>query len=370
MPSSPTSPRDRLATLLGGATAAGSFSARRTARPDGLRLEVTGVGPITLPVSVGQAKQLCLIGRPARFGKGEQTMLDAKVRDTWEVPKSRVKIDKRQWNSTLRPALDRLRVDLGLPQGCQLGAEFHAMLVYSPGQFFAPHQDSEKADTMIGTLVVTLPSASTGGVLVVEHAGQTVTYRSSKASLSFVAFYADCRHEVRPVTSGYRVVLTYNLVLNGDTVAAAAGQADPGLAAELASCLTDHFADSDTPTRLVYLLDHEYTQRALGWARLKGADATRAAAVRAAAHAADCEVALALAEVHETWSTEDAEPWGRRGCSAELPGSSSWYRPDLTSRNMDSGVPMNRFQSRADAHARARAALAELLSMRPVCPAP
>ncbi|HET8684734.1 MAG TPA: 2OG-Fe(II) oxygenase [Micromonosporaceae bacterium] len=313
MPSPATFPRDRFASLLGGAAVAGSFSARRTARPDDLRLEVSGVGPITLPVPVRQAKELCLIGRPAQFGKGEQTLLDAKVRDTWEIPKSRVKIDKRQWSATLRPVLDRLRAELGLPEGCELGAELHSMLVYAPGQFFAPHQDSEKADAMIGTLVVTLPSASTGGVLVVEHAGRTATYRSSKESLSFVAFYADCRHHVRPVTSGYRVVLTYNLLLKGDTVSAAAGRADPGLAAALASCLNEHFGDSDEPTRLVYLLDHEYTQRALGWARLKGDDASRAAMVRAAAHAAGCEVALALAEVHETWDTEEAEPWGRRG---------------------------------------------------------
>lgn len=313
MPSPAAFPRDRFASLLGETAVAGAFSARCTARPDDLRLEVSGVGPIALPVPVQQAKELCLIGRPAQFGKGEQTLLDAKVRDTWEIPKSRIKIDKRQWNATLRPVLDRLRAELGLPDGCELGAEFHSMLVYAPGQFFAPHQDSEKADAMIGTLVVTLPSASTGGVLVVEHAGRTATYRSSKESLSFIAFYADCRHHVRPVTSGYRVVLTYNLILKGDTVAAAAGRADSGLAAELASCLNEHFGDSDEPTRLVYLLDHEYTQRALSWARLKGDDATRAAMVRAAAHAADCEVALALAEVHETWSTEDAEPWGRRG---------------------------------------------------------
>jgi 2OG-Fe(II) oxygenase superfamily len=304
VPSTAIFPRDRFASLLGGAAIAGSFSARRTARPDDLRLEVDGVGPIALPVSVRQAKQLCLIGRPARFGKGEQTLLDAKVRDTWEIPKRRIKIDKRQWNATLRPVLDRLRADLGLPEECELGAEFHSMLVYAPGQFFAPHQDSEKADAMIGTLVVTLPSASAGGVLVVEHASQTATYRSSKESLSFVAFYADCRHHVRPVTSGYRVVLTYNLLLKGDTVAAAAGRADPGLVAELAGCVNEHFGDSvdsEEPARLVYLLDHEYTQRALGWARLKGDDASRAAMVRAAAHAADCEVALALAEVHETW---------------------------------------------------------------------
>ncbi len=316
MSSAVTFARDRFASLLGDAVTAGAFSARRTARLDDLRLEVRGVGPIVLPVSVRQAKELCLTGRPARFGKGAQTLLDAKVRDTWEIPKSRVKIDKRRWDVTLRPVLDRLRADLGLPAGCGLTAGFHSMLVYAPGQFFAPHQDSEKADGMIGTLVVTLPSASRGGVLTVEHGGRTATYRSSKELLSFVAFYADCRHHVRPVTSGYRVVLTYNLLLKGDTVAAAAGLVDPGLAADLARCLDEHFDDADEPTRLVYLLDHEYTQRALGWARLKGSDASRAAVIRAAAEAADCEVALALAEVHETWSAEEAEPsWhrGRRG---------------------------------------------------------
>jgi hypothetical protein len=313
MSSAVTVARDRFASLLGEAATPGTFSARRTAHPDDLRLEVRGVGPITLPVPVGQAKELCMIGRPARFGKGEQTLLDAKVRDTWQIPKSRIKIDKRQWDATLRPILDRLRADLGLPEGCELTAGFHSMLVYAPGQFFAPHQDSEKADGMIGTLAVTLPSAAKGGVLVVEHAGQTATYRASKESLSFVAFYADCRHHVRPVTSGYRVVLTYNLLLKGDTVASAAGRTDPGLAAELTRCLDEHFDDSDEPTRLVYLLDHEYTQRALGWARLKGSDASRAATVRAAAQAADCEVALALAEVHETWSADEAEPSWHQG---------------------------------------------------------
>ena len=287
--------RDRFARLLNEAAAPGAFSARRTARPGDLRLEVRGVGPIALPVPVGQAKELCLIGRPARFGKGEQTLLDAEVRDTWQIPKSRIKIDKRQWNATLGPILDRLRVDLGLPDGCKLTADFHSMLVYAPGQFFAPHQDSEKADGMIGTLVVTLPSTAKGGVLVVEHAGRTTTYRASKESLSFVAFYADCRHQVRPVTSGYRVVLTYNLLLKGDTVASAAGQADPGLTAELARCLDEHFNDSDEPTRPGLSSRPRVHPARLGWARLKGNDASRAAAIRAAAQAADCEVALALA---------------------------------------------------------------------------
>ncbi len=67
-----------------------------------------------------------------------------------------------------------------------------------------PHQDSEKDDTMIGTLVVSLPSSHTGGELLIEHDGKTVTYQASAAEVSVAAFYADCRHQVKPVGTGYR----------------------------------------------------------------------------------------------------------------------------------------------------------------------
>ncbi|GAA2603324.1 2OG-Fe(II) oxygenase [Paractinoplanes durhamensis] len=341
MPSPVVSPRDRLASLLGESVAAGAFSARRTARPDDLRLDVQGVGPIVFPVTAGQAKQLCLIGRPARFGKGEQTLTDAGVRDTWEIPKSRIGIDKRRWDETLRPVLQGLRDDLGLPRGCELAAEFHSMLVYAPGQFFAAHQDSEKADAMIGTLVVTLPSASKGGVLSVEHAGRAETYRASKELLTFVAFYADCRHHVEPVTSGYRVVLTYNLLVRGDTVASAAGSVDPGLVTKVTDCLVEHFAGSaDEPGRLVYFLDHEYTQRALGWDRLKGDDAGRAAVVRAAAQAAGCEATLALAEVQETWSTSEPEQSWSRGRY----GGRYWADEDEEEDDFDGGTESGEYE--------------------------
>ena len=53
--------------------------------------------------------------------------------------------------------LDGVRDELGLPPTTKLRAELHAMLVYGKGQFFLPHQDSEKDDAMVGTLTVTLP---------------------------------------------------------------------------------------------------------------------------------------------------------------------------------------------------------------------
>jgi hypothetical protein len=42
------------------------------------------------------------------------------------------------------------------------------------------------------------------------------TCRGSRKPLSFVAFYADCHHQVRPVLAGFRVVLTYDLMLAGE----------------------------------------------------------------------------------------------------------------------------------------------------------
>jgi len=302
---------DRLAELLARSSGQEAFSASATAPSGSLPLEVRGVGPIKLPVSQIQAKQLCLLGRPAQYGQGERTLLDRGVRDTWEIPKSRVKIDKRRWGQTLLPVLERLGRELGLPAGRTLRAELHSMLVYAPGQFFLEHQDSEKEDAMVASLVVGLPSTFKGGALEVRHGGKTITYRGSKKALSFVAFYSDCRHQVTPVSSGYRVVLTYNLLLR-DARAGSAIDPNPELVDELARCLEEHFASPDGPDRLVYLLDHEYTPRGLDFTRLKGADAHRAPLLRAAAEHAGCEVALALANVKETWSAYEAgelEPW-------------------------------------------------------------
>jgi hypothetical protein len=100
---------------------------------------------------------------------------------------------------------------------------------------------------MIGSLVVTLPASFKGGALIVEHGGEMATYRSSKTSLSFVAFYADCRHQIRPIKSGHRIVLTYNLLLDGETDTAAT-DVIPGVLDALARCIDEHFT-TPVPSR-------------------------------------------------------------------------------------------------------------------------
>ncbi|UIX32030.1 2OG-Fe(II) oxygenase [Streptomyces sp. GQFP] len=313
-------PRERLAGLLGGAKKAGAFSARLEAPVAGLGLEVAGVGPVRLPLRAPQVKRLISVARPALFGRGEQTLSDTRVRDTWQILPDQLSLAGPSWPSLLSGALEHFRDALGLPAATRLRAEPHAMLVYGKGQFFLPHQDSEKDDAMVGTLVLSLPSAHTGGELVVEHAGHQCVYSASKTDLTLVAFYADCRHQVTPVRTGYRVTLTFNLLAEPGTSAEASGPL-----AELAHSLRRHFGspakprygtrELDPPTRLVYLLDHEYTQRGLSWERLKGADAGRAALLRAASGQAGCESVLALAEVKETWDAypEGDDPWDDHG---------------------------------------------------------
>lgn len=245
------------------------------------------------------------------------------MRDTWELTPAQVTLGGPEWNAHLEAALTRFREELGLPADSRLRAELHSLLVYGKGQFFLPHQDSEKHDDMVATLVATLPSVHTGGELVIDDGGAQQTYRGSRDDLVLVAFYADRRHEVRPVRSGYRVTLTFNLMLTGPTPTSHAGPVE-----QAAQHLTDHFTSRPTsrygdrdlgePIRLAFLLDHEYSQAGLKSGRFKGADAERVAVLRAAAEQVGCEIVFALAEVKETWDAIPAqESWGHR-----------WYEDD------------------------------------------
>ncbi len=82
------------------------------------------------------------------------------------------------------------------------------------GSFFVQHRDTEKATGMFATLVIVLPSNYSGGELVIRHGEQVVTlnmHRDEPSELTFAAFYADCVHEVQPITQGCRLTLIYNL---------------------------------------------------------------------------------------------------------------------------------------------------------------
>ena len=271
----------------------GDFCTRISMPVEDLQIQIGDGPPLAWPLTYDVATALIERARPAKFGWRDQTLQDERVRNTWEIPKSRVKIDKRRWNKTLHPLLNDIKKGLGLDMGVALTASLHNMLIYEVGQFFQPHQDSEKEEGMVATLVIALPCAHTGGSLVVDHAGtrkRVHTSRAAKDKLTCIAFYADCHHEVKRVTSGYRVVLTYNLLLTGAAEALRPARSGDADTASLARALGDYFDQctdepkalytygrrQPSPPKWVYLLDHQYTEKSLRWNQLKNGDGLKA----------------------------------------------------------------------------------------------
>ncbi len=319
---------DQVEAALAAIKPEGTFAVELACPSTDLAITVKGLGPLRLPLSATTVRSLLALASPAPFGRRDKTLRDPGVRDTWQIARNRLAIDARKWDRTLAPLLATVREKLGLSPEGKLVAVLDKMLVYTPGQFFAAHQDSERDDDMVGSLVVTLPSTSSGGEVVVEHHGEKKVFRGKKRGprdLSVLAFYADCHHEVRPVTSGYRVVLTYHLHHRVDarakTAAATAPLSDSAAVDRLTERVKTYFATpivrrytndpAERPDRLVYLLDHQYTEKSLAWTRLKNGDRLRVAALRTVAERLDCECWLTLADVHENWSCEE-EDWDYR----------------------------------------------------------
>lgn len=274
------------------------------------RIDVDDFGEVHTPLKPADLQRLLSVAQPAAYGKGKQTLVDRQVRDTWQIPPALVTVD---WHGRLDDVLESARRALGLPVGAALRAQFHSMLVYERGQFFLPHQDSQKTEDMVATLVVTMPSPGTGGELVVHDGEHSTTFDGSRDEARLVVFYSDRLHEVLPVRTGHRLALTYNLLVSGDT----RGVETPAdTRTQVTALLREYFSTPQSspyggaarvPTRLAYLLDHEYPERGLSLTRLKGADAVAAGALAAAAKDADCEVVLALTEVHEVRDGEDTD---------------------------------------------------------------
>lgn len=152
-------------------------------------------------------------------------------------------------------------------------AEPYKLLLYEEGSFFKRHKDSEKAPGMIGTLVICLPSKHEGGSVHLSHAGKKYVFNTDKASefgLTSLSWFSDVTHEIKPLQSGYRLVLTYNIVYTSGVRMSA------GLVGEQSNQLSRVLTRWQTKVqfceKLVYKLAHKYTQSSLSLNNLKGRD--------------------------------------------------------------------------------------------------
>ncbi len=298
---------DELAAVLQTVQTPGSFFAGGVCAMHSPSLQVAGVGPVALPLLASQALALIAAAERAPYGRGEDTVVDTTVRRTWQIGAEQLQIEGKGWAQTLQTVTDRVATALGA--GTEVGAELYKLLVYDEGSFFVNHRDTEKTPRMFGTLIIGLPSLHAGGDLLVRHRGQEARLSlrvADPSELAYAAFYADCVHEVLPITSGYRLALVYNLVRTGSGRAPQAPNYEPQTAAlaQLLKRWASQAPDENTPQQLVYPLDHAYTPAELSFQSLKGADAAGAAVLATASEQAGCELHLALMQIEQSGSAE------------------------------------------------------------------
>jgi predicted 2-oxoglutarate/Fe(II)-dependent dioxygenase YbiX len=229
-------------------------------------LTISDIGEVSFPLNEEQAKKIIKVAHKAPFGKGSETILDTNVRSAWEIDANNISFRNPNWDSFIQKVIKKVKEDLGLTDYV-ISSQVYKLLIYEEGDFFLPHKDSEKEKGMFGSLVLSFPSNYTGGELVMNFEGEQLIADFSSPNdykIHYAAFYADCDHEVKKLTSGYRICLVYNLI-----------QQEVGTKIELQSLnnyvdkLTTIFTTHPTEKPLIVLLGHQYTPENFSYDSLK-----------------------------------------------------------------------------------------------------
>ncbi|KAF2785805.1 hypothetical protein K505DRAFT_261308 [Melanomma pulvis-pyrius CBS 109.77] len=242
---------------------------------------VDGGEPIALPLSEEAAQNLASKSDKAPFGKHRRTLVDETVRKTLQIGADRISFQNPQWDGFVHKLVQRVVHELGVPpapRGSNVRAELYKHLLYEPGAMFKPHKDTEKNPGMFGTLVICLPSEHTGGAVCLQHGKDSLQLSTAETSAYdsyYLAWYADVTHEIKPVQTGYRWALAYNLIIDYDDSRLSASVLDSQIQS-LVQVLSHWETLQYPPDFLVYPLDHQYTLRNLRLSSLKGLDYQRA----------------------------------------------------------------------------------------------
>lgn len=176
---------------------------------------------------------------------------------------------------------------------------------------------SEKAPGMFATLIVCLPSPHVGGDVCLKHENESMRLSTSEMQPSYLCWYSNVEHEVKPVTEGYRLVLTYNLIRTdmGDSPTSAPVNESNVYEQEHYSGLSTALQKwtqldieqmpsnyKDWSKELIYRLEHRYTEASLGIKRLQVADLAKAKALQHFAQKYKFTILLATMErfVHQS----------------------------------------------------------------------
>jgi hypothetical protein len=243
---------------------------------------------VPLPIDDMNAEFLRSCGRASAYGKGLETHVDARVRSCTELLPAQFRFDHPRWQQAIDALVarsyDSMRgYDQRVPTDKDaLVAEPYKLLLYSTGDHFLAHRDTEKSPGMFATLIVQLPSLCAGGDLLVRFGGVETAHLFGRDTgmaeyeCHFAMHYADVEHELRRIESGHRLAVVYNVCWRG-AVPLPPSLMSSATAFETVQPLVSALSmwPRDRVPALVLPLDHLYTHDGLsgrGVAGLKGDD--------------------------------------------------------------------------------------------------
>ncbi|CAG8012473.1 unnamed protein product [Penicillium nalgiovense] len=196
------------------------------------------------------------------------------------------------------------------------------MLIYEKGAMFKPHTDTEKAPGMFATLVIGLPSPFEGGEVAVKHQGKKMILTTLQHGFSYVSWYSDVVHEVLPVRSGYRWVLTYNLCIDPSRPCPTAClRTDEArhLHRILKAWLNQNTREERKLSHAYYRLDHEYTQANISPNALKGRDLASVHLLKEISNDLNLEIFLAVIVKRQMGSCRYHDHYSRKSYRSYKP---------------------------------------------------
>ncbi|KAH8916433.1 hypothetical protein BT69DRAFT_1270384 [Atractiella rhizophila] len=158
-------------------------------------------------------------------GQGNKTIYDDSVRvaKEFKIPNFALNFDPLHEKTGILQAINDFLVPPGEDEEDErkIYAELYKINSYSIGGFFKPHRDTPKSDQHLGTIVVCLPSTFKGGEFLIGEDNEIQTLKwdedCSAGKHCWVFLYSDVQHEVKPVTSGYRITIAYDVFIGSST---------------------------------------------------------------------------------------------------------------------------------------------------------
>ena len=122
---------------LNSVTVPGSFASGGPFQFSLPALKINGVeGYVGVPVCEFQAKAIIAVCAQAPFGRGQETIVDTTVRNTWELEPSQFTITNPQWSSHLENLAAVVKKELGCDPKLSVKCDLYKFLLYEQGSFF------------------------------------------------------------------------------------------------------------------------------------------------------------------------------------------------------------------------------------------